>query len=120
MIFIQGVEERAKLGEAFRADRGLGFRSRRKLKPCRNHELLPRQRRVAVRVDASESAANLLQRVAAEVLRQESLVLLHLLPPLLTSHLSVMIFIQGVEERAKLGEAFRADRGLGFRSRRKL
>ena len=61
--------------------------------------------RVAVRVDAPESTADLLQRAAAEVLRQEGLVLPHLLAPLLAGHFPFVVRVQRFEELAQLLQA---------------
>jgi len=95
-----------------------GVRRRRKLprggvvlrdggrQPCRSDELLPRQRSITILVDAFESAADLLQRITAEVFGQEGLVLLHLLAPLLARHLAVVILVQRVEELPQLLQAF--------------
>ena len=98
MILIQRLEEIPQFCQALGRISGRRLRSRRKLQPGRNDELVPRQRRVAVRVDAFESAADLLQRATAEVLGKEGLVFPHLLAPLLACHLPVVILIQRVEE----------------------
>merc|ERR1719409_381826 len=103
---VQRLEQRTQLLQRLRVgrrrrllrSRGGTLQRNGERQPGRSDELVPRQRRVAVRVDAFESAADLLQRATAKVLGKQGLVLLHLLAPLLACHLPVAILIQRVEE----------------------